>query len=121
MTEYGSGGSFTVRMDGPYAGGGSSGEGGGTVVKLATISAPAANWKGATSPYSQEVRVDGISVNSMIEIRLSIDQIEQLRTEKMGIAFTTENDEGVVTLFAIGSKPSTDLLFQATLTEVVIV
>lgn len=120
MTEYGSGGSFTVRMDGPYAGGNSDGEGG-AVVKLASISAPAADWKGATSPYSQEVSVDGISVNSMIDIRLSIDQIEQLRAENKDIAFTTENDEGVVTLYAIGSKPSKDLLFQATLTEVVFI
>lgn len=121
MTEYGSGGSFTVRMDGPYAGGGGSTEGGGTVVKLATISVPASAWKGGTSPYSQEIRVDGISVNSVVEINLSTDQIEQLRSENKNIAFTTENDGGVVTLIAIGSKPSKDLVFQTKIVDVLVI
>ena len=35
------------------------------------------------------------------------------------MAFTAENDGGTVTLWAIGDKPSEDLTFQATLTEVV--
>ena len=112
MNEYGSGGSFTVRMEGPFA------SGGGAAAKLATISAPAANWKGAISPFSQVVDVEGISVNSMVYIQLSIEQIEQLRSEKKDFAFTTENESGIVTLYAIGSKPDTDLEFQATISEV---
>lgn len=119
MTEYGSGGSFTVRMDGPYGGG--SGEGGGSIVKLATISAPESAWKGGTSPYSQEVHVDGISVNSVVEINLDTEQIEQIRSENKNIAFTTENDAGMVTLIAIGSKPSKDLVFQAKIVDVLVV
>lgn len=114
MTEFGNGGSFTVIMEGPF-----SGSGGGTAEKITTISAPAANWKGAISPYSQVVEVEGISVNTKVEIQLSIDQIEQLRSENKDIGFTTENDGGIVTLFAIGSKPDSDLEFQATLSEVV--
>lgn len=121
MTEYGSGGGFTVRMDGPYAGRVGSDEGGGSVVKLATISVPASAWKGGTSPYSQEIHVDGISVNSVVDINLSTDQIEQLRSENKNIAFTTENDAGVVTLIAIGSKPSKDLVFQTKIVDVLVV
>ena len=115
MNEYGSGGGVTVIMEGPFA------SGGGSAAKLAMISAPAANWKGGTSPFSQVVEVDGISVNSMVYIQLSIDQIEQLRKENKDFAFTAENEDGVVTLYAIGSMPSTDLEFQATISEVVMV
>lgn len=121
MTEYGSGGNFTVRMDGPYAGGGGGAEGGGSLVKLATISALASAWKGGTSPYSQDIHVDGISVNSVVEINLNTDQIEQIRSENKNIAFTTVNVGGVVTLIAIGSKPSKDLVFQAKIVDVLVV
>lgn len=115
MTEYGSGGSFTVTMDGPFA------YGGGSAAKLAMISAPAANWKGAESPFSQVVEVDGISINSMVDIRLSIEQIESLRFAGKDISFTMENEDGIVTLYAVGSKPDNDLEFQATISEVVMV
>ena len=55
--DYGEGGSFTVTMDGPFASGGSGG-----ALKMVAISAPAANWKGGESPYSQVVTVDGVTV-----------------------------------------------------------
>lgn len=108
--EYGEGGSFTVTMDGPFGNAGTS------AVKLTSFEAPTANWKGAVSPYSQVVQVDGVSVNSKVDIQLSVDQMQQLHEKD--IAFTTENDGGVVTLYAIGDKPESDLVFQATLTEV---
>jgi hypothetical protein len=56
-------------------------------------------------------------MNSKVDIQLNAEQMQQMRD--MDIAFTTENDAGVVTLWAIGDKPETDLVFQATLTEVV--
>ena len=108
--EYGEGGSFSVTMDGPFGNAGSS-------VKLTDFVAPVANWKGGTSPYFQTVDIAGISVNSKVDIQLSADQLQQLHEKD--IAFTTENDGGAVTLWAIGDKPEEDLTFQATLTEVV--
>ena len=110
-TEYGEGGGISVVMDGPYgstAGGGS--------MKLATITAPVANWKGGTSPYSQVVNVGGVSVNSKVDLQLSVAQMNQLRNYE--ICFTTENNDGTVTLYAIGDKPTMDLEFQATVSEV---
>lgn len=111
MTEYGSGGSFIVTMDGPFVGSGAS------TLKMVTISAPAADWKGGTSPYSQIVSVEGISVNSMVHIQMSKEMAEQL--SDLDVSFTTENDGGVVTLYAIGDKPTVDCEFQATLLEVI--
>lgn len=107
--QYGSGGSMTAKMAGPFGNAGSS-------VKMTGITIPASGWKGAVSPYSQTVTVDGISVGSMIELQPDKDQLEQLRAK--GIALTTENDAGIVTVYAIGNKPTEDYVIQVTLVEV---
>lgn len=109
--EYGSGGSYSVRMDGPFAMG--VGDGGNL---LATIHAPVTNWKGGESPYSQVVDIENISINSKIDLQLTADQMELFYDQT--IAFTTVNEDGVVTLFAIGDKPKADCEFQITITEV---
>lgn len=114
MIEYGSGGSFTVTMDGPFSGG----SGGGTTTeKLITIYAPASKWKGGTSPFSQVVEVDSININTKVDIQMSAQQLETLSDQT--ITFVAENDGGVVTMYAIGDKPNVDCEFQATLSEVV--
>ena len=113
MTEYGNGGSFTVTMDGPFSGGG----GGTTSEKLITIYAAASKWKGGTSPFAQVVDVENININNKVDLFLSAEQIQQLSDQT--IAFTAENDGGIVTVYAIGDKPAIDVTFQATLSEVV--
>ncbi|MBQ5866347.1 MAG: hypothetical protein IIW56_06675 [Oscillospiraceae bacterium] len=115
MTEYGSGGDLTVIMEGPFSGSG------GSESKISTISAPAENWKGGTSPYSQVVAVEGVSVNTKVEIQLSVEQIQMFRDKGYDISFTIENEDGIVTLFAIGSKPDMDCEFQVALSGVIAV
>ena len=109
--DYGTGGSYTVSMAGPFAGGG------GSTAKLTEISLPAANWKGGESPYSQVVAVEGVSVNSMVTLQPSVEQLKIFHNKY--IAFTTENDGGVVTVYAIGDKPANDYIIQATIMEVI--
>ena len=113
MTEYGSGGSFSVTMDGPFGGSG----GGTTTEKLITIYTSADKWKGGTSPFTQVVEVDGININTKVDLQLSAQQLEDLSDQT--ITFVAENDSGVVTVYAIGDKPESDCEFQATLNEVV--
>ena len=48
--DYGSGGTYSVEMGGPYGGGE-----GGVTAKLSEITMHASSWKGAESPYSQVV------------------------------------------------------------------
>ena len=108
--QYGSGSSISVAMEGPFGGSG-------TAVKLTQITLPAANWKGAESPYSQVVAVDGVSVNSMVNLQPSVEQLEIFHDKD--IAFSTENDGGVVTVYAIGDRPQNDYTIQATIMEVV--
>ena len=108
--QYGEGGGITVSMEGPF---GSSG----TAVKLTEVTLLASGWKGGESPYYQVVDVEGVSVNSMVNLQPSVEQLEIFHDKD--IAFTTENDGGVVTVFAIGDKPTNDYTIQATLVEVV--
>jgi hypothetical protein len=107
--DFGSGGTFSVKMEGPF---GSSG----TAIKLTSFTAAAADWKGAVSPYSQVVQVEGISMASKVDIQLSVEQMQIFHDQV--IAFTTVNTDGVVTLYAVGDKPAFDCTFQATLTNV---
>ena len=109
--QYGVGGSYTVTMEGPF------GSGGGTLVKLTNIELPAANWKGENCRYFQVVNVEGASVNSMVNLQPSVEQLEIFHDKD--IAFSTENDGGVVTVYVIGDKPQNDYTIQATIMEVI--
>ena len=108
--QYGEGGSITVTMEGPFSGGG------GSSARLTEINLLASEWKGGESPYSQVVAVDKVSVNSMVNLQPSVEQLEIFHDKD--IAFTTENDGGVVTVYAIGDKPTNDYTIQATIMEV---
>lgn len=108
---YGNGSNLTVTMAGPFAGGGAA------AAKLVEINLLAANWKGGESPYSQVVTVDGVSMNSMVNLQPSVEQLEIFHDKD--IAFTAVNEEGVVTVYAVGDKPANDYTIQATLMEVV--
>ena len=108
--QYGNSSGISVQMAGPFGNAGTS------AVKLTEISLPAANWKGAISPYSQVVAVEGVSVNSMVNLQPSVEQLEIFHDKD--IAFSTENDGGVVTVYAIGDKPKNDYTIQATIVEV---
>lgn len=109
MVDLGEGGGIVAELAGPFSGGGSVG-------KLVQITLPAENWKGAKSPYSMAVSVEGLSVRSRIDLWPSVDTLESLRI--MGSGLCAENNEGAVTVYALGNKPNTDITVQATITEV---
>ena len=108
--DYGNGSNFSVQMEGPFGSVGSSG-------KITTITLPAANWKNAVSPFFQVVEVSGISESSKIDIQPDKEQIAKFCID--GTMLQIENDRGVTTAYAIGTKPDYDLTLQVTLTEVV--
>lgn len=74
--------------------------------------------------YSQVVKNDTINriTNATITSKSKIDlqpSPEQLVIfHEKDLAFVTENDEGVVTVFCIGQKPTQNYDIQATITEV---
>ena len=107
---YGSADMLAVSMEGPFGGAGEA-------VRLKELTLPTANWKGAISPYSQIVSLEGISRNSKIDLLPDYQQLEKFRQQEL--AFLAENNEGVVTVYAIGDKPLEDITFQVTITEVI--
>lgn len=111
MPDYGSGGEITVTMDGPFAGGS-----GGTSAVVDSVSVSKNNWKGATSPYTQSINILNANVNSKVDLQLDGEQIEQLNNQI--ISFTVENRGGDLTIYAIGDKPDSDIVFQVELTDV---
>jgi hypothetical protein len=53
----------------------------------------------------------------MVTLQPSVAQLEIFHDKD--IAFTTTNDGGVVTVYAIGDKPTNDYVIQATIMEVI--
>ena len=76
------------------------------------------NWVGDASPYSQVVEINGVTPYSKVDLQPSVEQLT-IFYEK-DLAFVTENENGVVTVFCVGQKPVNDYVIQAVVTEVVI-
>ena len=89
---------------------------GGASVRLTSIFLQSSEWVGDKSPYSQVVAIEGVTANSKIDLQPSVEQLEIFYNKD--IAFTTENNDGVVTVFVIGDKPTNDYTIQATIMEV---
>lgn len=84
--------------------------------KVATISLPVTGWVNATNIYSQVVTVSGATANSKIDIYPTPEQLIELQSA--GIALVAVNENGVVTVYAMNNKPTTDYAMQVTVTEV---
>lgn len=108
---YGGASALTVQLAGPFGSEGST-------VKLTQIHLPAANWKGAVSPFSQTVVVEGISNGSRIDLLPDAALLEQFRCS--GIGLLAGNEAGTVTVYALGAKPVDDLSVAATIQEVTV-
>ena len=87
-----------------------------TASRLTSIALPASAWTGDTSPYSQVVAIDGVTEYTKVDLLPSVDQLAIFHNKDL--AFVTENEDGVVTVYAIGDKPTNDYTIQASLTEV---
>ena len=87
-----------------------------TVPRIVNITLQASSWVGEEDPYSQVVSIEGVTENTKVDLQPSADQLAIFHDKDL--AFVTENDGGVVTVFAIGDKPTQDYTIQATLKEV---
>lgn len=81
-------------------------------VRVVTIDLLANAWVGDDSPYSQVVTVEGVTPNSKIDLQPSVEQLAIFYQKDL--AFVTENNNGVVTVYALGDKPQNDYTMQAT-------
>lgn len=86
--------------------------------KISEISLPASGWVGTESPYSQVVTLADVTENTQVDLTPSVEQLSIFHHKDL--AFVTENEGGVVTVYAIGDKPANDYTIQVTMTEVVV-
>jgi len=84
--------------------------------KISNVELLSANWMGDASPYYQVVDVEGATPCSQVDLTPSIEQLN-IFYEK-DLSFVTENEDGIVTVYAIGQKPENDYTIQVTITEV---
>lgn len=87
-----------------------------TASTIGYVNLLAANWVGNDNPYSQVVTIPGVTENSQVDLTPSVEQLAAFYDKSL--AFVTENEDGVVTVYAIGQKPENDYTIQVTITEV---
>ena len=70
--------------------------------------------------YYQIVSVENATIteNSKVDLQPSSEQLDIFHEKDL--AFVTENEDGVVSVFCVGQVPTNDYTIQATVTEVVV-
>lgn len=84
--------------------------------RLGEVTLLASAWTGEGNLYSQVVSVDGVTKNSQVDLTPDVEQLTVFYDKDL--TFVTENDGGIVTVYAIGQKPMNDYTIQITITEV---
>lgn len=87
-----------------------------SAARIANIVLDANSWTGSNNLYSQIVSVDGVTKNSQVDLTPSVEQLVVFYEKDLTLV--TENENGVVTVYAIGQKPTNNYTVQATITEV---
>ena len=83
---------------------------------LTNVTLLASAWEGADNLHSQVVTIAGVTPYSKVDLLPSAEQLAIFHNKD--VAFVTENEGGVVTVYAIGDKPTNDYTMQAQITEV---
>lgn len=91
--------------------------GGAVSALISEITLRASAWTGADGLYSQVVSISGVTEYSKVDLLPSVEQLAIFHNKD--VAFVTENEDGVVTVFAIGDKPTQDYTMQVSIAEVV--
>lgn len=87
--------------------------------KLTSVTMRANAWQGISNPYSQVVTCSGVNVNSKLDLQPTPTQIVELQDAEISLMLT--NNQGTVTAWAIGGKPTSDMTIQVLITEVAVV
>lgn len=85
-------------------------------IKIGWVTLLADAWIGEDNLYHQVVEIEGATENSQVDLTPDVQQL-MVFYEK-DLSFVTENENGVVTVYAIGQKPTNDYTIQVTITEV---
>ncbi len=86
------------------------------VVPAASITLLANAWVGNGDVYSQVVEVPDITPHTKVDLQPTSEQLSEFHYKVL--AFVAENNDGVVTVYSVGDKPTGDHTIQITKTEV---
>lgn len=88
----------------------------GSKATIGVVDLIADKWVGDENLYSQVVTIEGVTENSQVDLTPDVEQLVVFYEKDL--TFVTENEGGVVTVYAIGQKPEHDYTIQVTITEV---
>lgn len=87
-----------------------------SMARIGWVELPADAWESDGNLHSQVVDVEGVTEYSQVDLTPSVEQLAVFYEKDL--TFVTENEDGVVTVYAIGQKPTNDYTIQVTITEV---
>lgn len=86
-------------------------------LKIGSVSLLADLWvTNGESLHSQVVQIPNVTAYSQVDLTPSVEQLAVFHNKDL--AFVTGNKDGVVTVYAIGQKPTNDYTIQVTIKEV---
>lgn len=85
------------------------------ISKIRTVSLPVWAWSGGSGTWSQVVTIDGATTKSKIKLQPTESQTTSLQDS--GTSLVAENNAGIITIYARGSKPTISLEMTVELTE----
>ena len=88
----------------------------GITTRIVEVTLLASKWEGEGDIYSQQINIEGVTSNTKVDLLPDADLIAIFYDKD--ITFVTENEDGIVTVYAIGDKPTKDYTMQAMLKEV---
>lgn len=89
----------------------------GDQIRTAEVVLTAAGWtERSANLYAQPVQIAGVTENTQVDLTPSAAQL--LVFHQKDLCLVAENEDGNVTVYAIGQKPANDYTIQVTLTEV---
>ncbi len=87
-----------------------------STVPAASVTLLASAWVGSGTSYSQVVEVPGVTPFTKVDLQPTPEQLAEFHYKTL--AFVTENDGGIVTVYSIGDKPDSNHTIQVTMTAV---
>ena len=84
--------------------------------RIANITLNSSRWEGSSSPYSQRIEIPTVTSDTKVDLQPTSSQLIYLQDMEIGLI--AENDNGTVTVYAFGAKPSINMVMQVILQEV---
>lgn len=82
-----------------------------------TLTLAAASWTESASPYTQGVTITGGTATSQADIQADATAIQQMLDDGTNAIYIANNN-GTFTAYAVGGKPTADLIIQVTVYDV---